>query len=165
MTPELHDRWHRDAAPFDGCTASLTGDTSWDVSLLILRTIGESLAQHASCVLRFADWHEHDGFVTLPETTTVSDLIAGWETRDSFCDVVPQDEYVSMAAYPPAFEWLLRFGATDIDAPPDDVWPHLDFTASASSYAYDLLNTLLERWPGYLERFDASDYFRAGYGG
>ena len=165
MTPELHDRSHRNAAPFDGYTASLTDDASWDMSLLILRTIGDSLGQHASRVLRFADWLEHDGFVTLPETMTVSDLIAGWETCESFCNIVPRDEYVSMVAYSPAFDWLLRFGATDIDAPPDEVWPHLDFTASPSGYTNDILNSTLKRWPRCLDRFDASDFFRSRYGG
>ena len=77
VTPELDDRWHRNASPFDVCTASLTDEASWDTALLILRTIGDSLGQHATRVLRFADWHEHDGFVTLPETTTVSDMITG----------------------------------------------------------------------------------------
>ena len=66
MDAQLEQRWKDGKPPFDGSCLRLTDHVPLPTLRSLLRTIVDALQQrmkHRS-LLRFDDWHEHDGYVT-----------------------------------------------------------------------------------------------------
>lgn len=167
MTPELQNRFLARIAPFDGRTISLCDDPTPEDVLAALQRVASVLGIHYRTILRFDDWHEHDGFLTNPIVIDWTQQTECWSNLDSWFKSSPDDDYVRTAIYSPTFDWLLRCGlnkSNESDAL-DNAWPYLDFTAASNSHANQAFDTINQLLSGYTCLHSPITHFQACYAG
>jgi hypothetical protein len=166
MTPELNERWLASRPPFDGTTVAIRNDpTPYDL-LDMLRFVGESLRKRYPLILRFDDWHEHDGFITKAILTDWRTLESAWANLDDLIASRPGDDYVRIAIFPANFDWLLRYDLDPGDSTAvENAWPYCDFTASTMSEAAKVVDSIKALGLGHTVVTPAATFFNSCYAG
>ncbi|MEX0716734.1 MAG: hypothetical protein WD066_09110 [Planctomycetaceae bacterium] len=165
MTPELERRWKAGRAPFDGSTVARCDEPDLGVVREALWFACEALREWYPIIHVFADWHEHDGFVTQPRAASWEEVFSWLASAESLYASRDDDDLVRVAIFPASFDWLLRY---DIEGADDDwraAWCDFDFTATPAASAFPLVAELHSRWPGYTDISPAKAFFDDSYGG
>ena len=166
MTPELEARWRAGEAPFDDRALVTVDDLDLTELLEILRVAVETLQPGYPGLFTYRDWHEHDGYITIPERCQWSTLSSSLESAEALYAGRDQDEFVRIAFYPPTFEWLLRFNIDDADsAIPADAWCSFDFSCTRKSTSDALLASVHSQWHARTKLVSAREHFDKSYGG
>src|SRR5438128_8993748 len=115
MDQEFERRWRAGLPPFDGVT--LYHDDVVLLSLLrpVLTQVVETLLARRNTdeVLKVNDWHEHDGFITIPEPASWGELQAILESEQALRASSTRDTYVSTGYFPPDRRFYLRIYIPD----------------------------------------------------
>ena len=165
MTPELQERLQAGAKPFNGTVVATYDEPELSLVLEMLRFAVTRLSGESEQVAIFADWHEHDGFLTSPTQITWSDFAARLSDTESLYQSRSADDYVRIAIFPMTFDWLLRYNIQDSEPGHDDAWCSFDFTCSPDSPSFDLIDQLRSKWGGYLDLSEGKDFFDGSYSG
>ena len=59
-------------------------------------------------LVRLDDWHEHDGYISAPVSTSWAELQRQLANDDAFVNICSDDTYVRLAFYSSDFEFYLR---------------------------------------------------------
>jgi hypothetical protein len=167
MTPELQNRFLASLAPFNGRTILLCDDPPPEDVLFAIQQVAAILGIHYRTILRFEDWHEHDGFLTNPTVIDWTQQTECWRDLDFWFKTSPVDDYVRTAIYSPTFDWLLRCGLYKFNDSEglDDAWPYLDFTATLDSPANQAFDRIRELLSGCTRLDSPMTHFQACYAG
>jgi len=123
MENELNQRWRQGLPPFDGETvytpdfvtlANLTAPLSAVIEQLYVLT-GDIP------IIKFDDWHEHDGFVKDGIQTSWEELPSLTTSEHALLAASTGESYVRLAFCPVDRSWLLR-----LDVPNRDDNPYFD---------------------------------------
>lgn len=135
MDEETARRWRAGLPPFDGLRIS-TG------VLLPLPVLRRVLGAVVCCLqeghpgarlLTLHDWHEHDGYVNLPQPTSWEELRARLASDDALYTSRSGDYQVSVATFPEDRSFYFRFHLLDEDEDADHYpgrWGWFDVSTS-----------------------------------
>lgn len=116
MDSDFERRWRNGLPPFDGLTVTL--DKYIPLTLLRqgLAVIVQSLhgSSHEDALLRLADWHEHDGFVSETEPASWQELEALLVSEETLKTASLGDTYVRRSFFPSGRDWYLRIYVPDV---------------------------------------------------
>jgi hypothetical protein len=164
MDKTLQDRWQTNRTPFDGKTVH-------PPDLLRVEELREHLIPIVSALkvisgdtklLKLADWHEHDGYVTSPKATAWSEVETWFASNDSLYEARSGDTFVRVGIYPESVDWYFRFYVMDKDE--DELYPGIwgDFDLSVREQLFDKI-----KWPitTKLKRSNSVEFFKQNYAG
>lgn len=167
MDAQLEQRWKDGKPPFDGSCLRLTDHVSLPTLRPLLRIIVDALQQRMMHrrLLRFDDWHEHDGYVTeaLPTDWAALDQIL--MNDESLHHSRHGDAYVRWAFYPDDLTFLLRYDVLDPDEEPELSEPMGDCDLCADAKTIGEIRAKAERFANCLEEVSAKEYFDEIYAG
>ncbi|MCP5095479.1 MAG: hypothetical protein GY943_08000 [Chloroflexi bacterium] len=123
MDSKLESLWRSNSHPFDGNCLYLNDLVAIDRLRPFLRSILKILKPvvNDQQICKFADWHEHDGYVTSSENTSIRDLEKAMLSDDTFYASRHGDTFVRWAFYPTNLAFLLRYYILDKDE--DHLYP------------------------------------------
>lgn len=160
MDEPLLRAWSGGLPPFDGVTLRPTDLVPLELLFQMLsETIGflrEKFSE--STLLRHADWHEHDGYITASVPTdweTVTGLIT---SAEALYEQRPGDDFVCIGIYEAQGAFYLRIGVPDENDDPElypGRWGMFDVSAAEPLIAE--LKSVLGR--DGLVTSDAKTYF------
>ena len=167
MDEQLEVRWRSGRSPFDGrclrCSepidvARLRQIMQIVVDVLCARITGPNL-------LKFDDWHEHDGYITQAISTTWAELEDILRTDQRLHSSRHGDSYVCWAYYPADFSFLLRYDIVDRDEDPELIEPVGDFDLSADATTVAEALSKLGEYHDCIEVVETKAYFDRVYAG
>ncbi len=167
MTPELQKRLESSLPPFDGQCIHNIDELNLAQLREILAFAFSSLEPQFPSVRLFHDWHEHDGFINQPQDVSWVSLTAVLENERTLYESRHDDFAVRIAIYSPTFDWLLRYNIDSNDNESDYYTASCNFDLSASPKigSTNILNELLNRFPGMLVGCESHGWFTSHYGG
>jgi hypothetical protein len=163
MDKTLQDRWQTNRAPFDGKTVHppdlLRIEELREFLIPVVRALKAVSGDNK--ILKLADWHEHDGYVTSPEATTWSEVEAWVASTASLYEARNTDAYVRVGIYPESLDWYFRLYVMDKDEDAElypGIWGNFDL--SAQEQLFDKI-----KWPvtTKLERTNSVDFFKKNH--
>lgn len=167
MTPELHERWQRGEAPFNGVTLT---PNEWLPVPALAAALAELIpflqAQSGSQLDMLLDWHAHDGFLTPAEPTTWEALAALVRMPGALVRAFTGGDTAVYRAYFPAdCRFYLRIYLSDEDGPTPGEWSGT-FDLSGPAILIDAAReTLAQNGGGAWHTAPAHAYFNRTYAG
>ena len=120
MENELHQRWQQGLPPFDGETVYTLEFVTLSNLTVPLSAVIEQL--HALTgpmpLIKFDDWHEHDGFVKAGTQTSWEELLSLTTSEHALLAASTGESYVRRAFCPVDRRWLLRLDVPNRDDNP-----------------------------------------------
>lgn len=166
MDCTLNSLWSSGKKPFHGETIYPADEVFVRDAIVAIPSALDHIAQHyPDCPLfSLDDWHEHDGFVTSAESTTIKALSAELSTPESYVSFHSDECAVYRAVYPETLDFVLRYSlwvADDENQPLADREVHWTFTGCGHDIA-----ELKKRWASYhLVAEPSVKYFQSRYAG
>ena len=168
MDKTLDDAWKTGSQPFSGMTLACTESLPISTVRSALNSIVQVLETlfPTTPILKFDDWHEHDGFVSQSEESSFSELADLLTSDATLYQARHGDEYVRRAYYARNGAFLLRFSIPDENEDPKLTEIAGDFDLTSSSAIIDLVQRKLLNAETYnLELLGAQEFFNARYAG
>ncbi len=122
MDEEFDRRWRGGLPPFDGVTLYQDDVVRLSVLRPVFIVVVEMLSARCDSddLFRVHDWHEHDGFIAIPEPSSWRELQVILESDQALRASSTRDTYVSTGYFPPDRSFYLRiYIPDDSDLPPD----------------------------------------------
>jgi len=116
LDAELNRRWLSSEPPFDGVTIHTPDFVPVsELRLLLLPVLDVLTARFGdSLLLRNADWHEHDGYVSSSSPISWSEIHSLLASDKALLAACESDTYVRLAVFPEDREFLLRIYVPDV---------------------------------------------------
>ncbi len=135
MDEKLQHAWHTADQPFAGNTLHLADLVPLDRLSLLLSAVVSALRRthETASLLRLADWHEHDGYVTSAHSITWQELEVIASSAAALYEQRPGDDFVRLGFYETTGAFFLRVWVLDEDDDRDSYpgkWGNLDLSAS-----------------------------------
>ncbi len=168
MDKTLDDAWKKGSQPFSGTTLACTESLPISIVRSALKSIVDVLQTlfPTTPILKFDDWHEHDGFVSPSEESSFSDLTSLLTSDETLYQARHGDDYVRRAFYARNGAFLLRFSIPDENEDPKLPEIAGDFDLTSSSEIIDLVQRkLVNAEINNLELLGAQEFFNSRYAG
>ena len=168
MDKALEDARKAGSQPFSGVTLSCTESLPISRLRSALNSIVDALQTlfPATPILKFDDWHEHDGFVSPSKESSFGELTSLLSSDESLYQARQGDTYVRRAFYPRNKAFLLRFYTPDEYEIPK--FPEFagDFDLTSSSEIIHLVHRkLVNAEINNLELLGAQEFSNTRYAG
>lgn len=121
MDQEMVRRWRQGLAPFDGLHVGTDDYLPLPLLRSVLIAVGGRLQRDhpEALLLTLQDWHEHDGYVTSPRSTSWQELWSTLACDDRFYASRSSEDQVSNAFFPEDRSFYWRYHVLDEDEEPD----------------------------------------------
>ena len=170
MDLELDRRWRNKLPPFDGITIYPPDYLPLPVARAALTAIIEFLQTEygQSRLFQLADWHELDGFISVPQATSWVE-VRSWLVSDAALSAAsPGDTWVYRGLYSEAGSFYLRFYIPEErDQPyPSERVPYANFDVTCKEPLAARLMLVAEKANRQaMRRQRAKEYFDQRYSG
>lgn len=167
MDAQLEQRWKDGKPPFDGSCLRLADHVPLPTLRSLLRAIVYELQQRLNHrpLLKFDDWHEHDGYITEAQPADWAALDRVLLNDESLKHSRHGDAYVRRAFYPDDLTFLLRYDVLDPDEEPELSEPMGDCDLCVDADTIGRIRAKAERLANCLEVVSAKEYFDKIYAG
>jgi hypothetical protein len=134
MDDPLHIAMTNGAKPFAGSTLHLSDLIPLSALQALLAEVVAYLKSEnpEATLLRHADWHEHDGYLTASSPTTWEELVSLASSEESLYYQRPGDDFVQIGIYEANGAFYLRINVIEEDDDPEQYpgrWGSFDVSA------------------------------------
>ncbi|GAB6098095.1 hypothetical protein JCM14469_43510 [Desulfatiferula olefinivorans] len=168
MNTELEKRLKEGKKPFDGNVLSLEDLFVLPELLVFLKTILKVLKREYSNsgLFVFDDWHEHDGYLTIPKECSWEMMDEILNSEESLYESRSGDTFVRKAIFPQNMEFLFRYYVMDEneDSEYPGIWGDFDICGPSALLA-EIKSELSAEIETLLYEGPAKTYFDSAYAG
>ncbi|PJZ64106.1 hypothetical protein CH371_19775 [Leptospira wolffii] len=161
MDEALFERYKRKSPPFDGEVIHTINQIPFDALCICLQLILNNLSLLGN-IRMLADWHEHDGYVSISDKIDKTNLLTLISSNQSIYESRDGDDLVRRGIYTDEFRFYLRYYITTNE---ENEQVCGDFDLSMDNNSIDKMIELLKAIDIPIRRSNALEYFDQRYAG